>query len=393
MAKLDKAGIGGGLFDKSADIDKLKSFDAYIDDAKARKKMDDAKKSGKKSKLKDKDGNLDVDKTDDCKKPLLQSEKVEYEKSGFLKATEKMKSKVDEFANSCAYKNTKAAIKGMAQRKSQPKLSKNRFKSALTILSAALPVQLSKSCQNIIDNFASKVAPKHNGYDKIGINGTKYIESDQVQCALDALEMLSGIKGLKGKITNTLVDIEATAVVLAGMITTLVDYDMVEDIEAVIGTNKSTKAMKRAVGLSSAVIISSGNLQLINWMIDKIGVSGAKEYNNDLIGDVVGNYQRRPEDTDTSLINTLERIDPNWDKNGEIYYFDVITDGSPDAQEVFYIHAPFRALDTVRDVTYFNVVGNRLPTISEITRSLYPNATGAGLAPTMSTSNDMYFYI
>jgi len=223
---------------------------------------------------------------------------------------------------------------------------------------------------------------------------------------MDALGMLTGIKGLKNKIENTLVDIEATAQVLAGMITTLIDYDMVEDIEAVLGTSTSTIAVKRAIGIASANIGESGNLSMINWMLDEIGVSDALFYNSNLTYTILSNYDRSalssptggstPEDPNEYFFSTLTRIDPNWDKEGELYYFNVIKDASPDAISAFESYDLYRALNMVGNVEYFTSSTTNDPTVAEVTRDLYPSATGTGnkrLASTVEGVSDDMLYL
>lgn len=439
-----------------------------------------AKASFKADYTEDEEGNRTY--IDDCVKPLPEKEEVEKEESGFLKATKKAKNKLDEFTNSCGFKNVKNVIKGVAQYKEMADMGEDRWKAAAVGLSTMLPFQIPEACQNIIDNFASKLSPKHNGY--MTNSGTGLIESDEVQCALDALEMMLGIPGLKGKINNFIEDVEATATIIAGMVTTLIDYELLDNLETIFGQCKTLTTLRRAVGMAQNAITASGDIELLWMMTGLAGKISALEYDIKLVINSIRNYRNKgrtyvenagtPEEVikteDERFIEFIEFIDPNWDlvdtgefvPNEPIYSLEPLIDLSPDAEKALAEHPAIKALvvsnesilemvdengsyllgsgdngvirtsvKKIRDIPltgrgyplfdgnsrgtvsvidrYNNIVAKEKfddkskpkinlkitkdPTVADVTRFMYPNATGSGIRGALPMSDPLYFYV
>ena len=383
--------------------------------------------------------------SDSCKIPIMETEKVENEKSGFAKAIEDANEEIVEFTSNCGYENVRRTL-SEGNRGIRNILAagndKDKIKAALVGLNKMLPFQISEACQNVIDNFASNLSPNKKGFMSGDLDLKQYVDSDEAQCAMDVLEMLSGIKGLSDKILNFIQDIEATATIIAGLLKSLLDYDLIASIKSVLGLSKFKEVTQRALGLSSEALLEAGNVDLLEWMVDEAGLSSCISYNPDLTDKILGGYIKRGSDDDGRLVGLLDRIDPNWNKVGEdIFDLDSLNGASPDAVKAFeadpvlgpilitnvtFEENPTLSDDVVEEVVTTPTVGKTeptyptvpsleeettplptytgdaskpsrlrrlLPTVGEITRIIYPKATGPGLIKGISINNPQYFYV
>lgn len=276
------------------------------------------------------------------------------------------------------YDQAAAIVKGQLGKPDDDRPMAERVDAATRDLGAMLPTQLSSACSRIVDRFKNMIFGPGNAYDVVGSGGSHKVRSDAVQCALDAFKALASITGLKGELKSSIVDIEASSQVLGGMLSVLVEYGMKEDIETVLNTTNSDNVKYRAIGLASKVIGQTGDLTMMNWMFDKIGVNGVQQYIPNLTS-FIGNYYDKKATGNKSedyFFGTLSRVDPYWDKKGELYYFDVFGGGSPDAINAFYTHDAYRAIAMTKDITYFDHQTVRDPSTLEVVNDLYPKAVG-----------------
>lgn len=137
----------------------------------------------------------------------------------------------------------------------------------------------------------------------------------------DARELLEFV----GEITDAelikFIDIEAESAVLASIARELVAYNVPEMLDDLIAAASTEEIKDNIYSYIGATAISGSDLVTVNKIIDRIGLTGFLEYNPDAINQILTSFtigsdttvEQYP-DKRTLLINTLVRIDPNWDK-------------------------------------------------------------------------------
>lgn len=253
-----------------------------------------------------------------------------------------------------------------------------RAKEAKEKIGGAFPFELSQACKDIIEMFAYGLLGGRSGYDLVRGGNSHFIASTAVQCALDAFGMLASIPGMKGKLKNEVIDVEATSMVLSGLIGTLVEFGMHDDIEEVLKLSPSTLAVNQAVGMSSGKIIEKGNINTIGWMVDKMGSDYILSYNSNAVNDIVRKYDtsQSPNTPPEYFIETLAKLNPNWANAGEIYYLTAFDGASPSAMKAFEQHPALNAISMTAPVEFFTPPGAGYPSPVDVTRNLYPLAVG-----------------
>lgn len=351
--------------------DDLLTTDAYISNQAAKMRLEQAIKSG----ALDKElgvPTLTPTVGEQPSTPNNNEQDAKEEKAGLPSAVDKVSNAAKQ-----KYDQASSIVKKQLITPNDTRDMTQRVDAATRELGTMLPTHLSNACASIIERFRRRVFGRGNSYEISGLGGRR-IFSDTVQCALDAFKALASIAGIKGDLKTSVIDIEATAQVLGGMIAILVDNGMKGDVETVLNTTPSLNVKRRAIGLASTAIVQSGDLTMVNWMFDQIGVSGVKEYIPNLTTFIGSHYDKAATGNPSPqyFFDTMFRVDPYWDRSGQIYYFDVIGSGSPDALAAYYTHDAYRAIAMTKDVVYFEQQTVRDPSALEVIGDLYPNAIG-----------------
>lgn len=362
--------VSSSLF-KGTAKDILGTADAYVADKAASATLTDSLKSGM------------VSSTSGI--PGLDSVKSGVDSLGLTKTVDKM----TESIKSGQGFGQQDVIKSITDEVGDSEIVKGlekRAKQAKEAIGGAFPFELSKACIDIIEMFALGLLGG-GGFDLVRGGASHYVASTAVQCAMDAFGMLLSIPGMKGKLKNEVVDIEATSAVLAGLVGTLVEYGMQDDIEEVLKLSPSTLAVNRAVGKASGNIISKGNINTTNWMIDKIGMDDILAYNPNAVQDVIRNYDtsQSPNTPPEYFIETLAKMNPSWAKTGDTYYLSAFEGASPSAMAAFEKIPDLNDVSMIADVQYFLAPTLGYPSPVDVTRNIYPSAIGT--APFIPTSD------
>lgn len=323
--------------------------------------------------------------------------KIGYEKSGFVKALEDIKSTVDNFAESCAFQTFKKGLAAVSDMKRAGVFDggmsfQDRLKKAAAALSPLLPMQLSQACQNVVDKFKQKHIPARDGYVVENDGSMMFIMSDEADCAMDLLEMLSGVPGLKAHIKNTIVDVEASAVLLSGMVNSMVDAEMLQDITNVLGISENSWVGKRVIRYTEKAITRSGDTLSTLYILDK-GRDAFMLSPQELTENVIGTYKEKtPEDRDR-FWEILDKINPNWDQDAQgVFNGDAFEFVSKDAEKALEGRVEYKSLNMIGSVRFIEDYNKkRNPTIAEVTRDLYPLATGPGYRH-LPISHPLYLY-
>lgn len=353
--------------------DTLITIDAYLSDERATHRLEQAIIAGN---MDDKLGIPDIPVQDaDIPKTNTDKQDAKEEKADLPIVVEKVADLSKQKYNQAAKMSEQRANKENEDAKRADAL---RAAAATKELGPMLPTHISSACARIVDKFKNKLFGNKNRYDVKGQYGVTTIASDAVQCALDAFKMLGAVTGIKDQLKTTVVDTEAEAQVLAGMIAVLMQNGMKEDVPTVLDTAATDNVKKRALGLASPDIIEAGDVHKTNWMFDQIGTTEVEKYIPDLTTYISMYYENKARlaGTDDAFLQTLTRVDPNWDQKNGLYNFDTIGKGSPDAIRAFDAHPPYRAIAMTKDVNYFQTDTIRAPSALEVTRDLYPKAIG-----------------
>lgn len=151
----------------------------------------------------------------------------------------------------------------------------------------------------------------------------------------------------------SVVNVEAEAAILGGLATTIMSYGIPELMDDIVETSRSEAAQRKAWEYISTDAVNGADLEGINKVIDKIGIVAFLENNPNAIDMILQGFFFGTKDTvDTypakrvELINTLKRIDINWDKwlrNGQwIPNLQPFQAASGDAQTLFNLDVPER---------------------------------------------------
>lgn len=362
-------GIASTVFAGDA-ADTLTSFDAYMADAAAMSRMDGFKTSLT--------GQLTVP---DLNIPVPDT-------SSLTEGVNSLSNRIRKLAENDNFRRFKEIV-GMIATGAAAGMSLARLQAAAVGLSINLPRNLQDLCDGIVANFQVDLEARFPGFDKVGPGGSRIVLSDQVECALQAMGMLDSVRGTVSELNNVLVDIEATATVMSGVIKTLIDYDLTEDISLVVSRSASDVAAKRAIGMSTGHMLASGNLGVINWMISEIGPADVSYYEPNATGLLLENFdpdridRADYEDTPAGdpieyFFLTLKALDPKWDMKGQLYYFPNVGELSPGAQKAMETYDPYRSVSAGENVEFFPSSSVRDPTHIEVMRDLYPGAVGTG---------------
>lgn len=264
----------------------------------------------------------------------------------------------------------------------------NNIKSILAAIDNNLPLNLPASCQAILDNFKA-LLPKHKPRKRMEIgNGAgdfSVLDNEYVQCALDALDALSGLKGIKDFVTKTVTDIEAEVRVIVGIMTTLMDYDIIPPsaLDNVFKhyTEKNAPPGSRVYHISTLRIVEhnagKGRPEFIEWAGSKIGWETVRAEYPTIHRDIISNYKWSPTYTDEQFNNLLDMIDIDWSNHHGIYYLSHFSSASQDAIRAFLQRDDYRSLAMLRDIIFIDTgykVDRQLPSKVDVTRDLYPNA-------------------
>lgn len=336
----------------------------------------------------DENGDVILDENGD---PVKEPSWIE-KKTGGLKTLNNIKTIAEDFANPTDedgnptdnwFTYTKKSIGTLADFNRMREAGVNPWAAGLAAIDERFPLGLSEACQAILDNFKSNLPPKQERYEKNKKGISSIVDSDEAQCAMDALEMLSGIKGLKNQIEATIYDIEAMANVIKGIVDTLFDYDFLNDLSEfkdlfdhlMSKTGMGKKAEKRAIAQSSPKIIEDGRVAFLEWLIMKIGIDEVLTSNPNFIADVLANYQKVDEGDDERLEAILAMADPNWMMKGSLHNMDIFQVVSSDAYAYLSQRRDFMSLMMAADVIgYPGSVFETIPTVGDVTHDLYPDA-------------------
>lgn len=277
----------------------------------------------------------------------------------------------------------KKSVKAVNDNKRMLDNGGNVVGSALAAIDEHFPLGLSKACQAIIDNFKSNLPPRKSRHESYFNGVSSLLGSDEAQCAMDALEFLLPIKGLKDHITGFVLEIEAMANVAAGILTTIIDYDLIEDflIDDIwdMLTKDTAPPGSQTYYLACTKVIkdnaNKGRTEYVEWAGSKLGYENIISIYPDVIKDLVANYQWSGDGSDELFAWLLFTIDPEWFAKNGVYSMDIFGNVSVDALRYFETRDDFRSLSLGGKIKPLEgSIFTRLPTVGEVTGDLYPLA-------------------
>lgn len=194
---------------------------------------------------------------------------------------------------------------------------------------------------------------------------------------------LSGLADVLNELTGNselmkVINIEAEAAVLGGLMGMLIQYDipgLLDDVADMAGSSESLKLAYQYVSTDSIV---GTDLATINRVIDKIGLAAYLEVNPNAINAILGGFYFGTDDSIATypakralLLSTLARIDPHWqeyNRNGVyVKNLSAFTAASTDAKTLLNMAEPESLLSMI--APSFLPMG-----VSEVIKALYPNA-------------------
>lgn len=242
--------------------------------------------------------------------------------------------------------------------------------SLLGSIGGALKNQLASVAGTLIGPDAEKsVNVIYGNLDKIiSTAGVRDLEG-----LADVLTELTGQSDLM-KVIN----IEAEAAVLGGLMQQLMKYGIPDLIDDVVAQSASDEAIKKAYQFVSTDSIVGTDLDTVNRVIDKIGLAAYLEVNPNPVKNILNMFYFGTDDTIDKwpakralLLSTLNRIDPHWqqyNRNGT-YISDLtaFASASTDAKKLLNMADPEARLSMIAPSFLPNGV-------STIIKSLYPDA-------------------
>jgi hypothetical protein len=194
---------------------------------------------------------------------------------------------------------------------------------------------------------------------------------------------LSGLADVLNELTGNselmkVINIEAEAAVLGGLMGMLIQYDipgLLDDVANMAGSSESLKLAYQYVSTDSIV---GTDLATINRVIDKIGLAAYLEVNPNPINTILSGFYFGTGDTvDTYptkralLISTLNRIDPHWEeynRNGVyVKNLSAFSVASTDAKTLLNLAEPESILSMIAPSFLAS-------SVSQVIKALYPDA-------------------
>ena len=228
---------------------------------------------------------------------------------------------------------------------------------ALGAMGTSLPNllgQLGGSLKNVIGDAAGTlIGPNAKKNIDVLFNGIPSIVN--VVDVKDASSLFEFIAEMTGNSElASIINIEAESAIISGIASALMSYGIPDLVDYVIEDSRNEQVRRNAWAYISTDAVYGSDLAGINKVIDKIGVAAFLERNPDAINMILTQFFFGTNDTPPTypakrieLINTLVRINPNWDKynrNGVLIpNLEPFQVSSADAKKLWFLEEPQRS--------------------------------------------------
>jgi hypothetical protein len=266
--------------------------------------------------------------------------------------------------------------------------------SALGAMGSSLPSLLGTlggSLKNVLGDAAgSLIGPgAEKSIEVLYKNAGMLIGAADIDSTHDLLKFVNAMAG-DSELTQ-FINIEAESAIIGGIAKNLMDFGLDDLVDEAIEMGRTEQVRQNAFAYMSVAAVNGplgsgvggSNLDMINKVIDNIGITKFLEYNPDAVASIIAGYNFDPTYTvadypaqRTKLLNTLLRINANWDKKlrGAEYIPNLgpFLKQSASSKTLFCMSPPLRTLSLA-------ATGKATANVGTVVKTLYPNAYMPGI--------------
>lgn len=212
-------------------------------------------------------------------------------------------------------------------------------------------------------------------YNELKISTT----TDNVNDAGDLIDLIKDISG--GEELLEMIDVEAESAVVGGLLSSAISEGIPEVMDDILDLTGNSTVKVNALAYAAKDALNSGRTDTVNKIIDEIGANKIFETDNKATKTLLSSFTLEGKSVSehtaarTDLVDTLTRLDADWDKesrNGEkVFSLSAYSNMSEDSKKLLLQEEPQRTLALAVD-------SYKTKSVDEVIKELYPNALLTG---------------